>query len=217
VAIAGSEVATAPTLIMLHGLGGSAMDGLSLVKRAGIPDGVRVIAPSAPLRGPHGGRAWWTFDLDAFDAAKARGDLDAIARNVPVGLADSRKRVVDLVTALRGSHSGPIVLAGFSQGAMLAADVALESDMPLSGLVLLSGMIVEENAWQERSAARRGLRVLVSHGRSDQVIPFAAGERLRSLLESKGLDVRWHPFDGGHRAQVELIQEAMGWLKGEAR
>jgi phospholipase/carboxylesterase len=40
--------------------------------------------------------------------------------------------------------------------------------------------------------------VLVAHGRDDDELSFAAGERLRDVALAGGARVEWLPFDGGH-------------------
>ena len=63
------------------------------------------------------------------------------------------------------------MLGGFSQGAMVASEVAFRSDTPLAGLILLSGTTVDEASWRAHYASRRGLPVFVAHGRRDGVWP----------------------------------------------
>ncbi len=75
-----------------------------------------------------------------------------------------------------------LVIGGFSQGAMLATDVALRSDIPLAGLCLFSGTLIAEQEWVVSAPNRRGLRVSLSHGQSDAILPFTAAERLRDFL-----------------------------------
>jgi phospholipase/carboxylesterase len=86
----------------------------------------------------------------------------------------------------------------FSQGAMLACDVTLRPDRQFAGLVMMSGTLLAEAEWTPLMPARAGLRVLMSHGRTDPLLPFSLAERLRDLLTAAGLGVTWVPFSGGH-------------------
>ena len=52
--------------------------------------------------------------------------------------------------------AAPIV-DGYSQGAMVASEVAFRSDTPLRALVLLSGTMVDEASWERNFSRRRGL------------------------------------------------------------
>ena len=81
---------------------------------------------------------------------------------------------------------------------MIAADIAFTTDEPIDALVLLSPTIVNEAAWRAGMPRRRGLRVFVSHGRRDTILPFDASVRLQQAMRDAGLRVTWFPFDGGH-------------------
>jgi phospholipase/carboxylesterase len=110
---------------------------------------------------------------------------------------------------------GPIVLGGFSQGAMLSGEIAFQTDQELAGLVLLGGTTVNEAAWVERFATRRGLPVFIAHGRDDGVLPFAIAERFAGKLEDAGFNVTWVPFDGGHsvpRVVIDRLNEFLARL-----
>ena len=123
----------------------------------------------------------------------------------PPGLKTAADRVEDLLAAIARSPGGPIVLGGFSQGAMVASEVAFRSDTPIAGLVLLSGTVVDEASWRASYARRRGLPVFVAHGLRDEVLPYAASDRMRQDLHAAGLDVTWCSFDGRHDIPVEVI------------
>jgi phospholipase/carboxylesterase len=57
------------------------------------------------------------------------------------------------------------------------------------------------------------MHVLVTHGRRDPLLPFAAAEALRDLLAGAGAEVEWAPHGGQH----EIPQAALERLGGFAR
>ena len=97
------------------------------------------------------------------------------------------------------------MLGGFSQGAMLATDVALRLDEPPAGLVIFSGTLVNEAEWAARAPRRAGLGVLQSHGRQDPLLPFDNAVALRDLLAGAGLAVDFFAFDGGHALPPDAL------------
>ena len=168
----------------------------------------RFVFPQAPgttepPAGPVGGRAWWPLELRAF--IPPDGTLPDLSRMRPPGLKPAADAVVALLEDLSRSPGGPLILGGFSQGAMVASEVAYRSRVPLAGLVLLSGTPVDEQAWRSGYSQRRGLRVFVAHGRSDPVLPFSGSDRMQGDLVAAGNRVSWHPFDGGHEIPVEVV------------
>ena len=196
-----------PLLLLLHGFGAPGTDLVALHRAIVAPPAVRYAFPAGRLAlddgaaGDMGPRAWWMIDIARLQTAVVSGDALRLAGETPEGLAEARAAVEGLLDALERDHAAPrerIVLGGFSQGGMLACDIALRTERAPLGLVLLSGAPIAEPEWRALAPRRAGLRVLMSHGRTDPILPFAGGEHLRDLLREGGLDVEWHAFSGGH-------------------
>jgi phospholipase/carboxylesterase len=198
-----------PLLVLLHGFGAPGTDLVPLWRAIRVPREVRFAFPAAPIEldpdapPEFSPRAWWMIDILRLQAAVQRGDTAALelARERPAGMDDARSRVERFLDACESELGAPrerVVLGGFSQGSMLATDVALSSERSPAGLVILSGAPVAEPEWRKLAPGRAGLRVLQSHGRMDPILPFAGGEYLRDLLQGAGLAVEWMPFGGGH-------------------
>jgi phospholipase/carboxylesterase len=198
-----------PVLVLLHGFGAPGDDLASLWRVLRVPPGTRFVFPEAPLSlGPAygNGRAWWMVDIARMQDAVMRGAARDLSDEVPKGLAEARAKLVALLDAV-DAELGPShrVIGGFSQGAMLACDVALRTDRPLDGLVLMSGTLIAAREWGPLMANRRGLAVLQSHGQDDVMLPYFIAERLRDELRGAGLDVTWIPFRGGHGIPPEVL------------
>jgi phospholipase/carboxylesterase len=77
----------------------------------------------------------------------------------------------------------------------------------------MSGTLLAEPVWGPRFASLAGVPVLMSHGRSDQLLPFSAAETLRDKLRGAGATVEWVPFAGGHEIPPVVIDSASKFLK----
>ncbi len=164
--------------------------------------------------GPRGlrGRAWWALDVDARDAARSRGPRD-LSAFLPDGLDEARARLDRTLDDLqRGAGPRPLVLGGFSQGAMLACDLALRTSREIQGLVLFSGARIAQEVWTPRLRTRHGLRAFVSHGRDDDDLSFEAADSFRKELAGAGWHVTWCPFDGGHGIPLLVWRAFKHWL-----
>ena len=206
-------------VVLLHGFGASGTDLVGLAGALDVPAGTRFVFPAAPLRlgGMYGdGRAWWNIDLAALDQAMRRGEFRQLAKEDPAELPSARAHVaamLDAVSAALAPAQGRVYLGGFSQGAMLACEVALsEPERPLAGLVLLSGTLLAEARWRPLFAGRAGLRVLQSHGQQDPLLPFAMAEQLRDLFTAAGADVEFLPFRGGHEIPMPVLARLGAFL-----
>jgi phospholipase/carboxylesterase len=208
-----------PLVVLLHGFGAPGTDLVPLWRQLVVPRGTRFAFPEAPIAldggsdldfSPGGSRAWWHIDLERLQAAPARGARRDLSAEVPVGLAGARASVVAMLDELeKTAAASPLVLGGFSQGAMLACDVALRTGRPLAGLVLLSTTYLCADEWRPLFQRRRGLPVLQSHGRDDPLLPFDLAELLRDELAAAGLDVSFVPFSGGHGI-ADPVMDALG-------
>lgn len=126
----------------------------------------------------------------------------------PGGLDDASRTVRVLLNEIaRRLESDPhdTILGGFSQGGMIAADIAFRTSEPMKALLLLSTTTVDEAAWMTGMPRRRGLPVFISHGRDDDILPFEIAERLATKMSEAGLRVWWFPFNGGHETPVEAV------------
>lgn len=208
-----------PLLVLFHGFGAPGDDLVGLHRVLDVPRGVRFAFPAAPLDlGPMvpGGRAWWWIDMEARMRRIARGEPPN-ENDLPDGFDAIATRVSALVTALRLSlGASHLILGGFSQGAMLALEVALRlADSPDApdALVLLSSTLIARDAQAPRLAKLAPVPVLLTHGREDEILPFAAAERLREHIESGGAQVKWLPFRGGHAIPPVVMSELASLLR----
>lgn len=197
-----------PTIVLLHGYGSSAEQWAPFTQTIRMPPGGRFVFPQAPdptspPDGPLSGRGWWRLALAShIPPGKTVPDLSTTR---PPGLKVAASRVQDLLESLEQPRGGPVILGGFSQGAMVASEVAFRTDLPLDALVLLSGTLVDEASWEREFHKRRGMPVFLSHGLSDPILSFEVAERFRSKLEAAGVRVTWVPFDGGHEMPAAVI------------
>nr|MBA3821367.1 phospholipase [Deltaproteobacteria bacterium] len=204
---------TVPTVVLLHGFGAPGDDLVSLAQAIDVP--ARFVFPAAPLAlgGLYGdARAWWHLDLARLEDELRRGIPRDRRDEVPDGLVTVRTQLLRFLDELAGRFPvSRLVLGGFSQGAMLALDVALHRATPPAGLLLMSGTLIAASEWQPRLATLQSVPVLQSHGRADTLLPFSIAEVLRDQLRAAGAVVDWHPFGGGHEIPRGAL-EAVGRL-----
>jgi phospholipase/carboxylesterase len=211
-------------MIVMHGFGATGEDLVPLAEEivhrdASLADSVRFIFPAAPLEPEemmdYGGRAWWPIDIAKLQRAMMLGDFRDVREELPGLLPPARKHVFDIIEEVRSEKGWGLdhfVLGGFSQGSMLATDVALRLPEPPAGLVIWSGTLLCEEHWKQLLPSRAGLRVVQSHGRQDQILPFAAAEWLRDAMTAAGLNVEFLPFNGPHTISQPAIDATVRLL-----
>ncbi|MBP9088947.1 MAG: alpha/beta fold hydrolase [Kofleriaceae bacterium] len=199
----------AALVVLLHGFGAPGNDLVAMAHELRGAGPTRYAMPEAPIElgGLYGdSRAWWRLDLEELERDIASGRPRDRRSEIPEGLSDARRKVNALLDALIVQYKPTkVILGGFSQGAMLALDAALYRDKRPDGLILMSGTLLNSTAWQKRMPKLKGCPIVMSHGRRDQLLPFAIAEQLSDLLSDAGADVTWVPFSGGHEIPPPVI------------
>ena len=222
-----AEAGPRPPLLVVfcHGFGASGEDLVpfvpELLERERRLAPVRFAFPAGPLQlgemGWGDARAWWPLDWEKLSLLSRSGPGRELLRNeVPEGLVPARRKLQGCIEALlAGTGLGPerVVLGGFSQGGMLATDLALHWEHRPAALVALSAISVTASTWKRLAPKRSGLPVVLSHGRQDPVLPYSEGEALRDLLVEGGLAVDFIPFDGPHTVHPDALDHVASLLR----
>jgi phospholipase/carboxylesterase len=193
----------------MHGYGAPGDDLVPLGRYLRAPSSVRFVFPEAPLAlEGEACRAWWELDITLFER-RARGERVDRSEEMPKTLPALREQVFAMLTDLEQKlqvSRDRIVLGGFSQGSMMACDVALHCEQKPAALVLLSSTLIARPIWAPRMATMQGVRVLQSHGRSDPLLPFEDAVRLADLLRAGGAELSLQEFAGGHEIPPSVLE-----------
>lgn len=128
-------------------------------------------------------------------------------------LAYVQEALYDMVSAGIPSHR--IIVAGFSQGGVMALMSSLQFEFPLGGCVVMSGLLLgaKEQIEEMISKANTGLRVLWAHGIHDETWPVNFQSAGYHKLHDARVDIERFAFRGGH----ELTPTEAGLLAGFIR
>jgi phospholipase/carboxylesterase len=210
---------------LCHGFGAPGTDLVPLAYELAelVPDlagKVAYLFPEAPLElGGYGfeGRAWWMVDVARFQ--RAVGDpreTAAMSTEIPPGMPEASQLLrgcVDEAVRHTGVALSRTLLGGFSQGSMVATDVALRLPSPPAGLCVFSGHLLAEHEWRQLAKNRGPLPVLQTHGKYDPLLPFEGAVALRDLLVEAGLSVEFVPFNGPHTISIEGINRSAALIQ----
>ena len=203
--IAGSP--EGPTVVLFHGYGADMADLASLADSVSAPRGTNWYFPngpiSIPLGGHYEGRAWLPISISELEKSSATGQPIDLGTVIPPGLKKSREKANALLDELSVPPQ-KLVIGGFSQGAMLATDVALHRSQPIAGLALLSGTLVNSEEWKSLASQKAGMPYFQSHGARDPVLSFGAAQKLDTLLRDAGWRGRLMRFEGAHEIPSEV-------------
>src|SRR5207253_2087041 len=102
------------------------------------------------------------------------------------GFDDAVKAAEEMLAAT-GEPMSKIVLGGFSQGAMMAVELASRAAEKPLGLFILSGTLVDAAGLADRLPKLKGLRYFQSHGSADPILDFQTARKLHETLAAAGL------------------------------
>ncbi len=184
------------TLFLLHGTGGD---------ENSLSDLGRMVLPGAGQLRPRGNVT--ENGMARFFRRFAEGVLD---------VDDLKRRTDELADFLQGasSHYGfeahQVIVAGFSNGANIAASLLFLHPQVVCAAILLHPMLPFV---PELPPDLRGKPVFIGAGRADPLVPAEQTTQLAQLLERAGanLNTFWH--NGGHTVSVEEVRAVKGWLQ----
>ncbi len=198
-----------PALIALHGWGAGAQDLLGLAPT--IHDGRAVVlCPQGPVRVPIGGgmTGYGWFQLVPGQPPDAEAFM---------AVAEALRRFIEEAVERFAIDPGRIALAGFSQGGILAYELALREPDRFSGLAALSSWFPEPLAnLLPKLPGHEELPVLVVHGTRDSAIPVERAREAREALRSYGVALMYREFDMAHEISRDALQVILRWLDQRA-
>jgi phospholipase/carboxylesterase len=101
-----------------------------------------------------------------------------------------------------------IAVCGFSDGASYAIGLGISNGDLFRAVMAFSPGFVPSGV---RRAGRP--RILISHGREDQILPFEnTSGQMVPLLKQAGYDVTFREFEGPHTVPPEIARGAMEWF-----
>jgi phospholipase/carboxylesterase len=184
-----------PLFIAMHGRGSDMNDLADLAEMIDSPPGYRFLFPNAPR--PFEVYPGTTYGFTWFDGIPP----------TPESIAFSRKLVLDFIAKALARYptpAGKVILAGFSQGALMSLDAGFRTAEPLAGIVAMSGALFEGEL--PDLEACRDTPVLIVHGTADEMINVNRARRARLVLEEHGLSPEYHEFLMGHQVTPESME-----------
>jgi phospholipase/carboxylesterase len=192
-------------LVLVHGLGTDENDLAELVPHLDPGGRFLAVLPRGPFAHPPG-FAW--FPIGPMGAR----DRDPNAFVAALDLLDA---ALDREAATHGMAREDAVVAGFSQGAAMAAALAYRAGTDArprpAGVIAMSGFLLETDA-VPLAAGDDLPPALVQHGLYDPMVPAHRGRKLAHMLAARGAPVVYKEYPMQHQVVLESIDDARDWL-----
>lgn len=189
-----------PLLVLLHGAGMSARAFLDGARAEADRCGCLLLSVQSK------GATWDTIGLVRQAAKAERTTVDRLFGE------DTNRVEQALSVALRAADADrrSVILFGFSDGASYALSLGLANPSLFPGVVAIApGFHLEPAAINPKQ------RLFIAHSPTDRVLSF---DRTRddtvASLHRAGFDLRFRPFDGGHRIDRSVLAEGVDFVLG---
>lgn len=222
-----------PAIIQLHGIGSDMRDLFSF--SGALPEKYFVISAQAPRSFMHGGYAWYDIHWSGSGGIHfSEADVEVAAAVI----ADFIEWAVSEYN-LDPEH---ILLMGFSQGAILSLGTALQNPGLVAGVIALSGYLLpqfnnieihhseedddDSTKQDEKPEDKRifrhkykasdqdlPLKIFMSHGTHDDVIPVYKARETADIMRALPLDFSYKEYPMPHSISPECFTDMMQWLE----
>jgi len=196
-------MAGAPVLILLHGVGSNEANMVDFAKRQ--DRRLAVFSVRGPLTLGAAQYAWFMVRFSA----------SGPVINAPQA-ESARLMLIDFIDALPavyGIDPGRVWIAGFSQGGIMSASVALTRPDKVRGFGILSGRILPEISPQLASPeALKDLSAFVSHGIEDGTLPLHFGQGSRKWLQDRQVPLSYQEYPAGHELSESMQRDFGEWM-----
>jgi len=191
-------------VVLLHGVGGNEMNLADLA--AGIDPDTLVVLPRGPISIGPNQFAWFRVAFTTNGPSIVVAEAD-----------ESRRRLIHFIEQLQsvyGIDSREIIIAGFSQGGILSASVALSAPECVGGFAILSGRILPELKPHLASGERLAhLRAFIAHGELDGTLPVVWSQRADQWLNELGVPRITRRYPIGHEISTTMQTDFLAWLE----
>ncbi len=193
-----------PVIILMHGVGSNEKDLFSFANQ--FPDSFLVISLRAPIKLGNDSYAWYHL---SFENGKPISN--------PIEAEASRLMIIDFINNLKNKHAyneKRVYLCGFSQGSIMAYSVGLTVPEKIKGIAIMSGRLLEEVkpiiAGKDKL---KNLKVFISHGTNDNVLPVSNAREANVYLKQLGINATYKEYPEPHTISNAMFNDLLIWLK----
>lgn len=194
-----------PLILLLHGYGSNEQDLFSFASE--LPEEYYVMSARAPYDLQYGSYAWYAINFD--------GNQNKFSDHVQA--AESRDLIANFIDEIIATYpidAQNVTLLGFSQGTILSYAVALSYPEKVQRVVALSGYLNEEIIVDNyKNNDFSNLKMFVSHGTVDQVVPLGWGNKAPAILNTLHIPNEYKEYPVGHGVHPQNFADLKNWLE----
>lgn len=194
-----------PVLILLHGYGSNEEDLFAFGSR--LDSRMLTFSLRAPLP-KDAGYCWFPIQF------LAGGNVNYSYKEA----AESRNKILSFISnacKAYGADSTHVYILGFSQGAIMAFELALYAPSKICGVMALSGRMMAETEKLKHSVSQlQRVKFFVGHGKKDDVVNFEGSQKAVEFLKAKKVfSVTFKTYNMAHTISPQELEDVRAWLQ----
>ena len=198
------EIANAKNLIILiHGYGSNEKDLFSFANRF---SQTTVVCVRGPITKSTNAYSWYDIEF------KSDGNH---VRNLNQAL-NSETMLFQFISAIENRYKpDKTIVGGFSQGAIMSAQIALSRPEAIDGIICISGMLLSEKTKpnSEHKEQYKKLKAFYGHGTEDQVLTIDKGRKCSAELTKSGIELTHKEYSIKHQISPQELKDIELWYK----
>ncbi len=199
------------SIIWLHGLGANGHDFENIVPELSLNQAAHIhfIFPNAPIQAVtiNGGMempSWYDILDMSLDKKVAVDDIYHSSAQIEQLI----QQEIDL-----GINAENILLAGFSQGGVIALHTGLRYAQKLAGILALSTYLPTiEQLKTEAATCNAQVPIFMAHGTMDTVVDLSIAKTAYQNLKQLDYPIEWHEYPMEHSLSLEEIEAISGFI-----
>ncbi len=198
------KVANAKNLVVLiHGYGSNEKDLFSFSNR--FPQ-TTVVCVRGPITMSTNAYSW--YDIEFKSDGNHRRNLNQALQ--------SESMLLQFISAIENKFKpDKIIVGGFSQGAIMSAQIALIRPETVDGIICISGMLLakETKTNSELTEKYKKVKAFYGHGTQDQVLSIEKGRKCSAELKKSGIEVTTKEYPIKHKISPQELKDIEVWYK----
>ena len=191
-------------VILLHGIGADAFDLIPLAKHWSLTlkkTKFYSLQAPYPYRFAESGRQW--FDLEDRDQTRILKEIELVKPMIITLLKKKLKKY--------NLQYKDLILVGFSQGTMVALNLALTIKEELRAVLGYSGGVILTKSGKIEINSKP--KICLIHGKEDEVVPKKMMESTEIVLKDSAIDINTHLIENlGHSINEEGLEIGQNFL-----
>jgi len=200
------------SVIWMHGLGADGHDFEAIVPELRLPEnhGIGFIFPNAPIQAVtiNAGmkmRSWYDILEMSFERKVDSEGIYQSSASIELLI----QKEMD-----RGISSENILLAGFSQGGVIALHTGIRFEKKLAGILALSTYLPTLKQIQSEAASvNQSIPIFMGHGSIDPVVDIELAKQAYSGLKEMKYPISWHEYHMQHSVCPQEIRDISEFIK----